>query len=128
MPYVKRKTDNTLVRLDVYYQYILALKFGVGVAEDGTPLRPTDSQEKLAKEVFGERVVEIAPTEWYYAEAFLAAEKFPHEWETMPIHSRARWLAARRVDGMVKGMERYREVIDRRNKEALSAMRSRSRK
>lgn len=116
MPYVRRKTDNILVRLDTFYKQILAVKFGIGIGEDGEQLRPSERQEALLKEVFGDRVIDAAPPAWYYAEAWMAAEKFPHEWERMPIHSRAQWMAAKRVDGMIRGIERYREVIDRQNK------------
>lgn len=117
MPYVRRKTDDILVRLDVFYKQILALKFGIGVGEDGSILRPNEQQENLAKEVFGDRIIDAAPSKWHYAEAFLAAEKFPHEWFDIPIHSRAEWLAAKRIKGMVDVLERYREVIDRHNRE-----------
>ena len=125
MPYVRRKTDNVLIRIDVFYKQIMALKFGVGVDECGNPLRPNESQERLAKEIFGQRVVDAAPNAWHRAESFLTAEMFPHEWERVPIHSRARWLAAKRIDGMVKVLERYREVIERKNKETLSKMKPR---
>lgn len=124
MPYVKRKTDGLLVRLDTFYKNLLAVKFGIGIAEDGTPLRQTDRQEELFKEVFGDRVIEAAPQSWYYAESFLNAECFPHEWDSIPLISRARWLAAKRVEGMIKGLERYREVVDRKNREAQSKLKS----
>lgn len=124
MPYVRRKTDNVLVRLDTYYQSIMALKFGIGVGEDGQPLRATDQQEALQKEVFGDRIIEAAPDSWYQAESFLSAEMLPHQWLAVPFESRARWLAAKRVESMIKGLERYREVIDRKNRDAQSKLKS----
>lgn len=125
MPYVRRKTDNVLVRLDVYYNYILELKFGIGIGEDGLPLRPTDAQQALFREVFGEHAIEAAPTEWYYVDAQMADNILPPVWRKLDMHDRARWLAAKRIKGMATALERYREVIERKNREALSKLRSR---
>lgn len=124
MPYILRKTDDVMVRLDVFYTELMRIKFGIGLGEDGKPLRPNDSQEKLTREVFGERVISAATNEWFYAEGFLAAERFPHEWEAMPIHSRAKWMAAKRIESMEQGIRRYREVIERQNRETLSKLQS----
>jgi hypothetical protein len=124
MPYTKRKKDGVMVRLDTLYTEIMAVKFGIGLDEQGHPLTPNDEQLALGKEVLGERIVDAATGAWYDAESFLAADLFPHEFSAIPIHSRAQWMAAKHIDTMIKNLERYREVIDRQNKEALSQMRS----
>lgn len=128
MPYVRRKADGILIRLDTYYNYILAKRFGIGIGDNGEVLRPTEQQEKLLKEVFGDRVIDAAPANWYKAEQFAAAEKMPHVWRAIPIHSRAEWLAMKKVEGMIRGIERYREVVERHNREAKNAMKPKGRR
>ena len=109
MPYLARTSDGVLVRLDTHYTEAMA-KIGIGVDWLGQPLEPTQRQKKLHVELFGERVIDVAPFQWYDAEAFLAAEKMPHEWRAIPMASRAEWMAARRIQGMAKTLERYREA------------------
>lgn len=114
MPYVKRKSDGILIRLDRYYNTVLEY-LGMG---DG--FEPDQRKETVIKELFGERIIDAAPNSWTYAEAFLAAERMPHEWDRAPIHSRAQWLAAKRIDGMRQVLERYREIMERNRKSLLA--------
>ena len=120
MPYLKRTSDDVLVRIDTHHARVMR-SMGIGVDAFGQPLLPTARQENLAKELFGERVIDIAPILWYNAQAMLMSEKMPHEWNAIPFDSRAEWMAAKRIEGMVKTLERYREIMERRRKQALGA-------
>lgn len=83
----------------------------------GPDLSPDNRQEKLIEEVFGKRIVEVAPPLYYKTRNYLAAEKTPDEWRKIPIHDKAEWLAAKRIEAMERTLERYKEVMQRRLKE-----------
>jgi hypothetical protein len=87
---------------------------GIGTDEFGQPLEQTGRQKKLFKDVFGENAIDFSPPLWWNAQGMLIAEMMPHEWEACPLWSRAKFLAAKRIEGMAKALERYREVMEQR--------------